>query len=277
MSWAQVGLGALIITGAPIVWRTLRGVVRGHFATDVVATLSIVTAVLLREPIAGLVIVVMQSGGELLEKYAAKRASRAIEELEDARPHVAHRIVNGNTEDIAAEQVGIGDVLALRPGELVPVDGVVTEGESWVDASRLTGESVPVDVAPRSALLSGSVVGDRPLTMRATARAAESQYSKIVDLVRSAQSSKAPLQRMADKYAMWFTPITIAVCGIAFALTGSWSIVLAVLVVATPCPLILATPVAIVGGISHAARHGIIVRHGGALEGLSRVTAAVFD
>lgn len=277
MSWENVGLLALVAGGAPIAWRTVRSALRGHFATDIVATLAIVTAVILRQPIAGLVIVLMQTGGEMLERYAARRASRALDELEDARPQHAHRARGDRVEDIAAEDVRVDDTLIIRPGELVPADCVVTAGVSWVDQSRLTGESVPIDADPGKDLMSGSINGDRPLTVRATAAAAESQYAKIVELVRSAQASKAPLQRLADRYALWFTPLTLLVCAVAFALTGDWTRVLAVLVVATPCPLILATPVAIVGGISHAARHGIIVRHGGALEALSRVTVAIFD
>ena len=277
MTLHTLGLIALVATGAPIVWRTLRGMLRRRFNTDVVATLAIVTAVILGEPLAGLVIVLMQTGGERLERYAARRASRALDELEDARPHHAHRVRGGAIEEIAADDIHPGDVLLIRPGELVPADAVVVEGRSWVDQSRLTGESVPVAVAPGTPLMSASVNGDRPLTARATAPAAESQYAKVVELVRSAQESKAPLQRIADRYAAWFTPFTLLVCAVAYAFTGDWSRVLAVLVVATPCPLILATPVAMVGGISHAARHRIIVRHGGALEALGRVTAAVFD
>ena len=277
MTWLNLGLAALVLTGAPIVWRTVRGAVHGHFATDIVATLSIVTALVLRQPIAGLVIVLMQRGGEMLERFAARRASRAIEELEDASPHTAHRLRNELVEDVAVDVVQPGDVLIVRPSELVPADCVVEDGWSWVDTARLTGESVPVDVAPGAKLMQGSVNGDRPLTVRATARATESQFARIVQLVRSAQASKAPLQRLADRYAVWFTPLTIAVCVLTFAVTRDWSRVLAVLVVATPCPLILAAPVAIVGGISHAARHGVIVRHGGALEALARVTVAVFD
>lgn len=277
VSWESVGLLALIAGGAPIVWRTLRGALRGHFAADIVATLAIVTALLLRQPIAGLVIVLMQTGGELLERYAARRASRAIEELEDASPHAAHRLRGDQVDDIDAEAVAVGDVLLIRPGELVPADGIVVGGESWVDTSKLTGESVPADVEPGSTVMSGSVNGDRPLRVRATARATESQYARIVQLVRSAQASKAPLQRLADRYAVWFTPFTLLVCALTLLVSGDWMRVLAVLVVATPCPLILATPVAIVGGISHAARHGIIVRHGGALEALGRVTVAIFD
>ncbi|MEX2177218.1 MAG: heavy metal translocating P-type ATPase [Gemmatimonadaceae bacterium] len=277
MSWQDVGIVVLIVAGAPIVWRTARSALHGHFATDIVATLAIVTAVVLRQPVAGLVIVLMQTGGEMLERYAARRASRALEELEDARPHSAHRLHDDRVEEIAADDVRVGDLLVVRPGELVPTDSVVTAGASWVDQSRLTGESVPIDVAAGTTLMSGSINGDRPLTVRATAPAGESQYEKIVELVRSAQASKAPLQRIADKYARWFTPLTLAVCATAFLITGDWTRVLAILVVATPCPLILATPVAVVGGISHAARHGIIVRHGGALEALSRITVAVFD
>jgi len=277
MSWQDIALVALVLTGAPIVWRTVRGALRGRFAADLVATLSIVTAVILRQPVAGLVIVAMQSGGELLERFAARRASRALQELEDASPQTAHRLVADHVEDIHADDVRVGDLLLVRPSELVPADCVVVSGTSWVDASRLTGESVPVEVAQGSALMSGSVNGDGPLNVRATARAGESQYARIVQLVRSAQASKAPLQRIADRYAAWFTPLTLAVCALTFGFTHDWTRVLAVLVVATPCPLILATPVAIVGGISHAARHGIIVRHGGALEALARVTVAVFD
>jgi heavy metal translocating P-type ATPase len=277
MTLHDVGMLVLVVAGAPIVWRTARGMLRRRFAADVVASFAIVTAVILREPIAGLVIVLMQAGGEYLERYAARRASRALEELEDARPQKAHRFRGDSTEEIGADDVLPGDLLLVRPGEMVPVDCVVTDGESWMDQSRLTGESVPVAVRPGTAIMSASINGDRPVTVRATARAAESQYAKIVELVRSAQESKAPLQRIADRYAVWFTPFTLAVCAVTFAVTGDWERVLAILVVATPCPLILATPVAIVGGISHAARHRIIVRHGGALEALARVTAAIFD
>ena len=277
MTWQLAAMAVLIAAGAPLVWRTLRDALRGRFATDVVASLSIITAIILRQPIPGLVIVLMQRGGEWLERYAARRASRAIQELEDASPRTAHRQSGDAVTDIDVEQIRVGDLLLVRPGELVPADSVVVSGTSWIDASRLTGESLPVDVAPGVALLSGSTNGDRPITVRATAAAAESQFARIVQLVRSAQASKAPLQRLADRYAVWFTPLTLLACGATFAYSHDWTLVLAVLVVATPCPLILATPVAIVGGISHAAKHGVIVRHGGALEALARVTVGVFD
>ena len=273
-------LGGLVITGTPIVWKTVIEARRGHWATDVVAVLAIVTAVMLREPFAGLVIVLMRSGGEALEEYAAGRASSALRELEDAAPRIAHRLAGpGVTSvvDIPVTDIAIGDLLLVRPGDVVPCDATVRDGHSLVDVSRLTGEPVPMSAAPGAKLLSGSVNADGVLTIVATARAAESEYAKIVALVRSAQATKAPLARLADRYAVWFTPLTLLVCAATYLATRDATRVLAVLVVATPCPLILATPIAIVGGISRSARRRIIVRHGGALEALSRVDTAVFD
>ena len=260
-----------------MVWQTVRGVFAGRFAADLVAMLAIVTALLLGEPLAGLIVVLMQTGGEALELYAQGRASAAVRELEAAAPRLAHRMVGGTIEDVSAELIAVGDELLLRPGELLASDAMVLEGRSHVDASRLTGEPMPVSAHPGVRLLSGSLNIEGPLTVRATARASESQYARIVDLVRTAQESKSPLQRLADRYAAWFTPLTLAVCALAYILSGDPSRVLAVLVVATPCPLILATPVAVVGGINRAARQGIIFRHGTALEQLGRVDVAVFD
>ena len=267
----------LAITGAPVVWRTLRGVASGRFAADLVAMLAIVTSLLLQEPLAGLIVVLMQTGGEALERYAQGRASEAVRELEAAAPHIAHKIVAGEVTDVAAEVVRVGDIILLRPGELLACDSVVIEGRSHVDTARMTGEPVPASAQPGSSLLSGSLNLEGPLTLRVTAPASESQYARIVELVRTAQESKSPLQRLADRYAVWFTPLTLAVCAVAYLLSRDPTRVLSVLVVATPCPLILATPVAIVGGINRAARRGIIFRHGTALEQLGGIGVAVFD
>ena len=276
----EVGVSLLVLTGLPVVVRTVRGMFRGHFASDVVATLAIVTAIALQQPIAGLVIVLMQTGGELLERYAEGRASAAVRELEAEAPQRAHRVssVGGSaTEDIAADAVNVGDELLVRPGEMVPCDGVVTSGRSHLEVARLTGEPSPERVGEGSLVRSGAVNLESALHMRATARAAESLYARIVELVRSAQAQKSPIQRLADRYAVWFTPITLVACGVAWFLSHDALRVLAVLVVATPCPLILATPVAIIGGINRAARHQIIVRSGAALEQIGAVDAAVFD
>lgn len=273
----RVWLLGLLVTGIPVAWRTFRGMLRGEFAADVVAMLAIVGALLLGQPLAGLVVVLMQTGGEALDAYAVARASNAVEALEADAPRHAHRVVDDRVSDIDAAAIVPGDALLVRPGELVPADGVVVDGTSHVDTSRLTGEPVPVRVVVGTKLFSGSVNQDGAFTMRADRRSQESQYARIVDLVRSAQASKSPLQRTADVWAVWFTPLTLLACVVAWLVSHEWTRVLAVLVVATPCPLILAAPVAIIGGINRAARRAIIVRHGGALEGLAKVDTAVFD
>lgn len=266
-----------MVTGAPVVWRTLRGVLARRFAADLVAMLAIVAAILLREPLAGLIVVLMQTGGEALERYAEGRASTAVRELERRAPTLAHRLRRDQVEDISADQVAVGDELLVRPGELVPCDAVVLNGRSHVDTAQLTGEPLPITAEPGVRLASGYHNLDGPLTVQATARAGESQYARIVELVRTAQASKAPLQRLADRYAAWFTPLTLAVCAVTYGLTRDPTRVLAVLVVATPCPLILATPVAVVGGLNRGARRGILFRHGAALEQLPQVDVAIFD
>lgn len=269
---------ALIGAGFPVVWRTLRASRHGNYATDLVASLSIVTAAIIGQPLAGLVIVLMQTGGEALERFAERRASAAVSELEKAAPRIAHLITeNRGLVDVPVGELNVGDVFLMRPGEMVPCDGIVLSGISEIDASQLTGEAIPVPAHEGIPLVSGSLNAHGVLSVRASARAAESQYSKIVQLVREAQATKSPLQRLADRYAVWFTPATLAVCVVTFAFTHSWTSVLAVLVVATPCPLILATPVALIGGINRAARRKIIVRHGAAIEMLSDATLAVFD
>ena len=277
----SVMLVALVVTGIPVVFRTLVDVRRGQWATDLIATLAIVTAAIVREPLAGLVIVLMRSGGELLERRAAGRASAALRELEAASPRIAHRLRGtGESEiadDVAAGDVVPGDRLLIRAGDLVPCDAVVLSGHSLVDTSRLTGEPLPKQATRGTTLHSGAANGHGVLVVRATARASESEYAKIVELVRSAQSSRAPLARLADRYAVWFTPLTILVCVAAYLVSHDWKRVLAVLVVATPCPLILAVPVAMIGGVNRAARRKIIVRSGNALESLSTIDTAVFD
>lgn len=272
-----VWLAGLAVTGLPVALRTLRGMVRGDFAADVVAALAIVAALLLREPLAGLVVVLMQTGGEALEHYAQGRASAAVRALEAAAPRVAHRWRGEALEDVPADAVAVGDRLLVRPGELVPCDAVVLEGRSHVDTAALTGEPMPRPALPGAPLLSGMGNLEGALTVRATAPARESQYARIVELVRSAQASKAPMQRVADRYAVWFTPLTLGVCALVWLLSRDPARVLAVLVVATPCPLILAVPVAVIGGINRAARRQVILRHGGALERLGDVTVALFD
>lgn len=267
----------LFIVGTPLVLQTARHVASGRFAVDLVATLAILLALILWQPLAGLVIVLMQSGGEALERYAERKATDAVRALEDAAPRIAHRIAGDSVEDVEAGDVAVGDLLLIRPGELIPCDGIVITGRSHLDVAKLTGEPLPVKVEAGSRLMSGSLNQEGPFEMEALALASESQYARIVELVRSAQASKAPLQRLADRYGVWFTPLTLAVCLVAYLLSGDPVRVLAILVVATPCPLLLAAPVAIIGGINSAAKRQIIIRNGTALENLGEVTTAVFD
>ena len=273
----RIWLTTLVLTGAVVVIRTIRGALRGQWASDVIATLAIVTAAVMNQPLPGLIVVVMQTGGEALERYAEGRASRAVQQLEADRPKSAHILRDGEIVDTRADEVVVGDTVIVRPAEAVPCDGVVVEGRTELDTSMLTGESVPRVVEPGASVSSGSINGDRLFTMRATAIAEASQYERIVQLVRSALATKAPFQRMADRYAIWFTPITLAVAVIAAATSGDYQRFLAVLVVATPCPLILAPPIAIIGGINRAARRQIIVRNGAAIERLAEVNVAVLD
>ncbi len=272
-----IWLAALLVAGAPVVFRTFRGMFAGQFAADVVATLAIVTAVALDQPLPGLIVVLMQTGGEALERYAAGRASAAVRALEADAPRVAHRKERGDVVDIEVEAIHVNDELVVRPGEMLPCDGIVIEGVSHLDTSRLTGEAMPVRVSAGAEVRSGAINGEGSLTIRATARSSESLYARIVELVRSAEASKAPLQRLADRAAVYFTPLTLAICVVAWFASGDMTRVLSVLVVATPCPLILATPIAIIGGITRAASRQIIMRTGGALERLSHVRIAVFD
>lgn len=270
-------LAGLLLVGLPVLWRTGRGVIRGRWAADLVAALAILFAMVLRQPFAGLVIVLMQTGGEALEAYAVGRASAAVRQLEAAAPRIAHRLIGEAVQDVPVGEIVPGDLLLVRAGEMIPCDGTVTAGESAVDVARITGEPIPISARPGTSLLSGALNLHGPLTLTVRAPARESLYARIVELVRHAQASKAPVQRLADRYAIWFTPITLAVCLVAWAASRDPLRVLAVLVVATPCPMLLATPVAIVGGINRAARQHLIVRSGGALERLGDVTRVVLD
>ena len=270
-------LGTLLAGGGPLVLQTVRGMLRGRFAADIVAMLAIVTALALGQYFAGAVIALMQSGGEALERYAMGRASSSLEALLARAPKVGRRIRGGRIDEVPVSEIRGGDVLLLRPGDLVPVDGEVTTGSSAVDQSALTGEPLPLRAVPGMLLLSGSVNLDGALELRALRPAEESQYQQIVRLVEQARREKPPIQRLADRFAIWFTPATLAMCGVAWLFTGSAIAVLAVLVVATPCPLILATPIAVIAAISRAADVGVIVKTGAAIEQLGRARVVVFD
>ena len=267
----------LLIGGTPIVYGTIRGMTRRHFASDIVATLAIIVSIVMNDAFPGLIIVLMQSGGSALEDHAFRKASFSLDALLARSPRIANLQKDGDLKQIKVEDVKIDDVLLVRSGDLIPVDGMILEGTAEIDESALTGEPLPKIKTSGNIVFSGAVnVGDA-FKFKCTKTSADSQYSKIVQLVRKAQQEKAPIQRLADKYAVWFTPIVIIISVLGWFITKNPETVLAVLVVATPCPLIFATPTAIISGISRAAKRGIIVKTGAAIEQVGKSKVAVFD
>lgn len=290
--------GALELTGQPLAARWLLSLYtlafagrrclhmvaalrQGRYGVDVLAVTAIVATVAVGEYWASLVVVLMLTTGEALDAIATGRATRELSALMARAPQTAHlRLPDGQHDrstDVPIHTVCAGDTLLVKPGEILPVDGVLLSASGAFDESSLTGESLPVEHARGEHLLSGSVNGSRAILLRATAAAADSQYQRIVDLVESAQRSRAPFVRLADRVAVPFTLLAFALAGGAWWLSGDAGRFAEVLVVATPCPLLIAAPVAFMAGMSRAAKLGIIVKGGGTLEELSRVRTAAFD
>lgn len=261
----------------PLLWRMVRDLQEGTYGVDILAATAIVTAIIMHEYWAGLVIVLMLSGGQSLEDYAEGRARRELDALLNRAPQTARVLRGRNEVKVKASEVQPGDKLVIRPGEVVAVDAEIIEGASSVDESSLTGESLPQARTVGDTLLSGSINLDGALTAQALRSAAESQYEQIIKLVRIASNSKAPFVRLADRYAIPFTIISFGIAGMAWALSGEAIRFLQVLVVATPCPLILAAPIAIISGMSRAAKQGIIIKTGSALEQLAMARTFAFD
>ncbi len=273
-----VWYATLLAAGAPVVYQTLRAVMRGRFAADIVAMLAIITAVLTDEAFAGVIIVLMQTGGEALDDYGFRRASSSLDALIARAPKTARRRrSDGRIEEVEAKEIAVGDAVVVRPGDLVPVDGLLVQGQAEIDESALTGEPLPRTKVAGDSLMSGTICVGQAFEMSATRVSAESQYSRIVALVREAQQEKPPIQRLADRYAVIFTPLTLGVAALGWLFTHEVSTVLAVLVVATPCPLILATPLAVIGGVNRAAKESIIVKSGAAIEQIGKARVVVFD
>lgn len=270
-------LAVLVLGGAPIVARTAYGLAKGKFNADVVAMLAILAAIITGESFAGIVIVLMQSGGEALEDYATSRASSSLNELIARAPRKALRKTASGVVEIRVEEVNVGDILLVRQGDIVAVDGVVVSGEGELDEAALTGEPVPALKSPGSTLVSGSIALSGAFEMRATKISKESEYERIVQMVREAQKRKPQIQRIADRYAVYFTPITLAMSALGFLLTHNVDTILAVLVVATPCPLIIATPIAIISGINRAAKESIVVKSGASIEQVGTAKVVAFD
>lgn len=284
---------ATIYVGGIVLWTSVgmvRDILRGHWGLDILAVVAMVATLAVGEYVAALIVALMLSGGEALEDYAAFRARRELTTLLERAPETAHLLARGTAangeeqdeashavEDISAEDVQIGDLLLVRPGEIVPVDGVLLAERASFDESSLTGESLPVTREAGQEVLSGAVNGTQAVRLRAVRASADSQYQRILTLVREAEQAKAPIVRLADRYAVPFTLFSLALAGVAWAISGTPVRFAEVLVLATPCPLLIAAPVAFLGGMSRTAKNGVIVKGGPVLEMLARVRSAAFD
>ncbi|MDO5753898.1 heavy metal translocating P-type ATPase [Arthrobacter sp.] len=256
----------------------VRDIMRGHWGIDILAVTAIVATVSVGEYIASLIVVLMLTGGAALEDYAAGRATKELTSLLERAPRTAHlENEDGSTTEVPIDTIEVGDALLVRPSEVVPVDGLLLSGAAIFDESALTGESLPVEHETGSPVPSGVLNGPSAVRIRATAREEDSQYSRIIALVREASGSRAPVVRLADRYAVPFTVFSLLLAAAAWYFSGDPSRFAEVLVVATPCPLLIAAPVAFLGGMSQSAKAGIIVKGAGTLEQLSRVKTAAFD
>ena len=271
--WAAGTVAALV----PATWWVIAGFRQGRFGVDVLAVISLAGALAVREYLAGALIGVMLATGQALEAAAEQRATKDLRALLDRVPRTARRRDGDDFEVVGLDEIVVDDVLVVGSGEVLPVDGLVVSEYAIIDDSALTGESVHVRREQGESVRSGSVNAGGGLEMRASATAADSTYAGIVRLAKEAAAESAPVVRLADKAAAWFVPVALAVSGLAWLLSGSATRAVAVLVVATPCPLLLAAPVAIVSGLSRASRIGVLVRGGGALETLGRATTLVLD
>ena len=262
---------------AVLLIQIVTSLLRGQVGLDIVAALSMTGALVFGEHLAAVVVALMYAGGQWLEGYADRRARREMTKLLSNVPRTAMRHRGAALEKVALAELPPGDRIMVRHGEVVAVDGTVAAGIAVLDQSALTGEALPVQQHAGEAVLSGSANAGDAFDLVATHRAAESTYAGIVRLVEAAQQSKAPMSRLADRFAMAFLAVTVVMAGGAWLWTGDPIRALAVLVIATPCPLILAVPVAIISGVSRAAKLGILVKGGQALEGLARVHTLVID
>src|SRR5690625_2510190 len=271
----------VIAGGAPLVWEVLAALARREAGVDLLAAVAIFTAVVMGEWLVGAIIVLMLSGGEALEDAATARASAVLDALSKRSPALAHRLrgahLEDGTDEVTAGEIAVGDRVLVRPHELVPVDGEVVEGRGTMDESYLTGEPYIVPKSVGSAVLSGAVNGEDALIIEATATAADSRYAQIVDVLTEAETRRPPIRRLADRLGGWYTAIALAIGIIGWLISGDPQRFLAVVVIATPCPLLIGVPVAIIGAISLSAKRGIIVKNPEMLEQISTSRTVIFD
>ncbi|MDI1292951.1 MAG: heavy metal translocating P-type ATPase [Methylobacter sp.] len=270
-------LAVLVLGGIPLVYQLIIKLGRGDWGADLLAGISIVTAVMLDEYLAGSLVVLMLSGGVVLEAYAVRKASSVLEALAKRMPSVAHRKEGDQLADITTGQVTIGDTLLILPHEICPVDGTVLEGSSTMDESYLTGEPYMMSKVSGSQVISGAINGDSALTIRADKLAIDSRYAKIMEVMQSSEQYRPNIRRLGDQLGALYTPLAVIIALIAWGISGDVTRFLAVLVIATPCPLLIGIPVTIISSISLAARREIIIKNPAILETIGTCRTAIFD
>jgi heavy metal translocating P-type ATPase len=268
---------ALAAGGVPLLWALSEKAWRREFGSDLLAGISILTAVLLGEYLVGVIVVLMLSGGTALEHYATGRASSVLGALARRTPRIAHRKTETGVSDINVEEIVVREQLIIFPHEVCPVDGIVTEGHGSMDEAYLTGEPFEISKAPGSQVISGAINNDSALTIVASKLPVDSRYAKITQVMQASELSRPRLRRIGDRLGAWYTPAAIAIAGMSWIFSGTARRFLAVIVIATPCPLLIAIPVAVIGAISLCARRGIVIKNAGALEQIDSCTTLIFD
>ncbi len=278
---AVAGLYAMdaisLILSLPLIYRMWNDLRSGKYGIDILAATAIISAALLNQPWAAIIVVIMLSGGEALEDYAGRRAQSELRALMDRAPIMARLVKHNKVVEVKIEDIKIGDIIEVRPGDTVPVDGKIIEGSTTVDESSLTGESLPQLKKIDNSILSGSIVIDGLIRISAIRTGEDSQYQQIIKLVKQAAQTPSPFVRMADRYSIPFTIVAYFIAISVWIISGDPIRFLEVIVVATPCPLILAAPIAIISGMSRASRYGIIIKTGAALEKLATIQTIAFD
>jgi len=277
IAWQAPLIVVLLVGGVPLLVPLTRKLFAREFGSDHLAGISIVTSVILGEYLVASIVVLMLSGGTALEEFASRRASSVLDALAKRMPQVAHRRIANELADVTLKDVAIGDLLVIFPHEICPVDGVVVEGHGKMNEAYLTGEPFEIAKTPGSEVLSGSINGDAALNIRAEKLAIDSRYARIMQVMQDAEQRRPNIRRLGDTLGAWYTPVALALAGIAWAASGESHRFLAVLVVATPCPLLISIPVAVIGAISLSARRGIIIKNPAVLEQIDRCRTLIFD
>ena len=275
--WQMPLIVVLIIGGVPLLVTLTQKLFAREFGSDHLAGISIVTSVILSEYLVAAIVILMLSGGTALEQFASRRASSVLDALAKRMPQVAHRKCGPELSDVRLGDIAVGDTLVVFPHEICPVDGAVIEGHGKMNETYLTGEPFEIAKTPGSEVLSGSINGDAALHIRAEKLAVNSRYARIMQVMQDAEQRRPRIRRLGDKLGAWYTPMALSLAGIAWAVTGESHRFLAVLVVATPCPLLISIPVAVIGAISLSARRGIIIKNPAALEQIDRCHTLIFD